>query len=114
MYFIMKYVVYILTDCNRKSLHVGLTDNLSETVLFYKENKHLFFDAADKVSRLVYSEEFFGEESAIARFHTIAAFTRSQKERLIRASNKDWVDLSLKFNRECLLAPSIRFSSARR
>ncbi|GAA4789051.1 GIY-YIG nuclease family protein [Olivibacter ginsenosidimutans] len=110
----MKHFVYILTDCNRKHLHVGLTDHLLETVAFYKQHKQLFFDAANKVSRLVYFEEFNAEEPAISRFHILASFTRSQKERLIRASNKDWRDLSLRLATESLfvnIQQSMRLSS---
>ncbi|QNL48917.1 GIY-YIG nuclease family protein [Olivibacter sp. SDN3] len=92
----MKLFVYILTDCNRKCLHVGLTDDLLKTVSFYKTHKQLFFDAASQVSRLVYFEEFRSEELGIERFNNLSIFTRSQKERLIRSYNKDWIDLSLK------------------
>jgi len=106
----MKCFVYILTDCNRKCLHVGLTHDLLETVSFYKNHKQLFFDASNKVSRLVYFEEFTAEEPAMNRFNMLSTFTRSQKERLIRASNKDWLDLSLQFGREHLLMPSTKFS----
>jgi len=91
----MKNFVYILTDSNRRCLHVGLTDDLLGTVAFYKEHKKLFFDAGHLVSRLVYFEEFVVEESAINRFNTLATYTRTQKERLIRIANKDWHDLSL-------------------
>lgn len=107
----MEYFIYILTDCNRKCLHVGLTHDLLETVSFYKDHKQLFFDAASKVSRLVYFEVFTAEEPAMNRFNMLSTFTRSQKERLIRASNKDWLDLSLQFGREHLLMPPAKFSS---
>jgi len=102
----MKQFVYILTDCNRKCLHVGLTDDLVKTTTFYKQHKQLFFDAATKVSRLVYFEEFTSGETALIRFNTLSTFTRSQKERLIRSLNKDWLDLSLKLETEQVF-PSI-------
>lgn len=109
----MKQFVYILTDCNRKCLHVGLTDDLLKTVSFYKEHKQLFFDAASQVSRLVYFEEFNREDLAMNRFKLLAVFTRSQKERLIRSANKDWLDLSLQLGQEQLLISSVRqFSTA--
>ncbi|WP_134090385.1 GIY-YIG nuclease family protein [Olivibacter sp. XZL3] len=91
----MKRFVYILTDCNRQCLHVGLTDDLIKTMAFYKEHKQLFFDATARVSRLVYFEEVDTEERSMSRFKVLSTFTRSQKERLIRSSNKDWRDLSL-------------------
>jgi len=107
-YIHMKRFVYILTDCNRKCLHVGLTDDLLKTVSFYKEHKQLFFDSTDKVSRLVYFEEFNAEEPALCRFNVLATFTRSQKERLIRSANKDWLDLSLQLGKEHLLMGSVQ------
>lgn len=109
----MKQFVYILTDCNRKCLHVGLTDNLLKTTTFYKEHKQLFFDSTAKVSRLVYFEEFTCDEAALLRFNTLCIFTRSQKERLIRLLNKDWVDLSLKLGKEqILMRDGIQFQLA--
>lgn len=108
----MKQFVYILTDCNRKCLHVGLTDDLLKTVSFYKEHKQLFFDVASQVSRLVYFEEFNREDAATSRFNLLATFTRSQKERLIRSSNKDWLDLSLQLGQEPLYVTSGHRSSA--
>ncbi|MDM8174973.1 MULTISPECIES: GIY-YIG nuclease family protein [Olivibacter] len=112
----MKRFVYILTDCNRQYLHVGLTDDLFKTMTFYKEHRQLFFDTAAKVSRLVYFEEIDTEELGIARFNVLSAFTRSQKERLIRAKNKDWQDLSLCLGIDNLVAnpqQPLRFSSMR-
>jgi len=99
----MKHFVYILTDCNRKCLHVGLTDDLLATIAFYKEHSRLFFDTASQISRLVYFEEFKSEEMSMKRFNILRLFTRSQKERLIRSVNKDWIDLSLGLDLENVL-----------
>lgn len=113
----MKRFIYILTDCNRQCLHVGLTDDLRKTMAFYKEHKQLFFDVTAKVSRLVYFEEADTEEIGISRFNTLSTFTRSQKERLIRATNKDWQDLSLHLGIDSLLINtqrSIQVSAVKR
>lgn len=112
----MKRFVYILTDCNRQCLHVGLTDDLIRTMAFYKEHKQLFFDATARVSRLVYFEEIDTEELSMSRFNLLSTFTRSQKERVIRASNKDWQDLSLRLGVDNFLVntqPSTHFSAVR-
>ncbi len=90
----MKKFVYILTDRNRTSLHVGMTADLIKTLDFYKQMPSLFFDNGQQLTRLVYFEEFKTETQALSRFKTISRFTRSQKNRLVRTCNPDWVDLT--------------------
>src|SRR5690606_6044204 len=85
--------IYVLTDCNRNCLHVGMTDDLSKAVNTYKELSGFFFDACSKVSRLVYHEALPTEEAALRRFRELSSYTRMQKERLIRKYNPNWVDL---------------------
>lgn len=93
----MKKYIFILTDCKRNSLHVGYSDDLLSTVNLYKEKRNLFFDNDTMVSRLVYSEEFYREEEALIRFNEFKAYTRQQKERLIRQTNPNWQDLTVHF-----------------
>jgi putative endonuclease len=91
----MKKFVYILTDRNRTSLHVGMSADLIKTLDFYKQMPNLFFDSGQQLSRLVYFEEFNAESQALSRFKLISRFTRMQKERLVRSCNPDWVDLTI-------------------
>lgn len=91
----MSNYIYILTDANRKCLHVGTTQDLQNAIKTYKELYGLFFDSNAPVSRLVYKEEFLSEESSLKRFEELKGFTRMQKERLIRRHNPNWVDLSV-------------------
>lgn len=91
----MKKFVYIVTDRNRTSLHVGMSANLIKTLDFYKQMPSLFFDSNQQLTRLVYFEEFKTEAQALSRFKLISRFTRMQKERLVRACNPDWVDLTI-------------------
>ncbi|MEJ5961676.1 GIY-YIG nuclease family protein [Pedobacter immunditicola] len=91
----MKKFVYILTDRNRTSLHVGMSADLMKTLDFYKQMPSLFFDSGQQLSRLVYFEEFNTETQALSRFKTLSRFTRMQKERLVRSCNPDWVDLTI-------------------
>lgn len=94
----MKQFIYILTDSNRRSLHVGLTQDLIYTMNYYKERHLAFFDSPKAVSRLVYLEETSTLEMARNRFKEISAYTRTQKEKIIRLKNMDWKDLSLQNN----------------
>lgn len=91
----MEHHLYILTDINRTSLHVGTTHNLDDAVKTYRDMYALFFDANSRISRLVYRETFATEEETIKRFEEVSQYTRMQKERLIRRTNPDWVDISI-------------------
>lgn len=91
----MQHHIYILTDINRKSLHVGTAADLNEAIKTYREMYTLFFDAGAQISRLVYKETHASEEAALQRFDELRNYTRMQKERLIRRHNPDWVDMSL-------------------
>ncbi|RCH55395.1 GIY-YIG nuclease family protein [Mucilaginibacter hurinus] len=114
----MKRFIYIITDRNRNNLHVGLTSDLLKTLDFYKQMPTLFFDSAQQLNRLVYFEEINSEDMAMERFKYVSTFTRPQKEKLIRAVNKEWIDLTGALNMENnmrvrpMLRPSI--GSARR
>jgi len=91
----MKKFVYIVTDRNRTSLHVGVSSDLIKTLDFYKQMPSLFFDSGQQLTRLVYFEEFRTENQALGRFKLISRFTRMQKERLVRSCNPDWIDLTI-------------------
>ena len=91
----MKKYVYVVTDRNRSSLHVGMSADLNKTMQFYRDMPNLFFDAGQQLTRLVYFEELNSEEIAMQRFKLISRFTRIQKERIIRSVNPDWLDLSI-------------------
>ncbi|WP_462265583.1 GIY-YIG nuclease family protein [Mucilaginibacter sp.] len=96
----MKRFIYIITDRNRTNLHVGLCSDLLKTLQFYREMPTLFFDSAQQLNRLVYFEEINTEEQAMERFKFVSTFTRTQKEKLIRAVNQDWIDLTIGLNYE--------------
>lgn len=100
---IMKKFVYIVTDRNRTSMHVGMSSDLIKTLDFYKQMPNLFFDNGMQLTRLVYFEEFKSEAQALARFKTISRFTRMQKERLVRSCNPDWIDLTIGLDFENIL-----------
>ncbi|MCZ4243795.1 GIY-YIG nuclease family protein [Pedobacter punctiformis] len=99
----MKKFVYIVTDRNRTSMHVGMSSDLIKTLDFYKKMPNLFFDNTKQLTRLVYFEEFKTEAQALARFKLISRFTRMQKERLVRSCNPDWIDLTIGLDFENIL-----------
>ncbi|EDM38193.1 endo/excinuclease amino terminal domain protein [Pedobacter sp. BAL39] len=100
----MKKFVYIITDRNRKSLHVGMSADLLKTLEFYKQMPSLFFDCGQQLTRLVYFEEFKTEEQALARFRMVSRFTRMQKERMVRSCNPNWIDLTIGLDFEHIIS----------
>lgn len=106
----MKRFIYIITDRNRKNLHVGLSSDLMKTLQFYRDMPTLFFDNAQQLNRLVYFEEINNEEMAMERFKFVSTFTRSQKEKMIRSVNADWIDLTigLTYEQNARVRPQMR------
>lgn len=100
----MKKYVFVVTDRNRNNLHVGLSADILKTMDFYKKMPSLMFDASQQLTRLVYFEELKDATSANIRFNTLNKFTRTQKERLIRSVNTDWLDLTLPLKHESLVS----------
>ena len=88
----MRYTLFILTDCNRKTLHLGVTSTLSQEIQRLKEYYSLFMDASSILGRLVYQESFASEQAALDRYKQYMQFTRMQSERLIRRQNPNWLD----------------------
>ena len=99
----MKKYVYVVTDRNRSTMHVGMSSDLMKTMKFYREMPNLFFDAAQQLTRLIYFEELNTEQAAMQRFKFISRFTRIQKEKIVRSVNPDWVDLSIGLDFEKIL-----------
>ena len=104
----MKNIVFIITDRNRKNLHVGMSGDLIKTMNFYRKMPNLFFDAGQQLTRLVYFEELNSELAALQRFETISHFTRAQKEKMLRSVNPDWIDLTTGLDYERVLKTGIQ------
>lgn len=102
-----KKFVYLVTDRNRSCLHVGMSTDLIKTMTFYRQMPNLFFDSGQQLTRLVYFEELNSENSAVQRFNLISKFTRTQKDRMIRSVNPDWIDLTLGLDFEHLLVSGV-------
>lgn len=99
----IKKYVFIVTDRNRNNLHVGLSADILKTMDFYKKMPSLMFDASQQLTRLVYFEELNDEATATNRFNLLNRYTRTQKERMVRSVNADWVDLTLALKNENLV-----------
>jgi putative endonuclease len=100
--------VYLVTDRNRSSIHVGMSSDLMKTMSFYRQMPNLFFDSGQQLTRLVYFEELSSETLAMERFKIISKFTRIQKDRTIRSVNPDWIDLSIGLDFEQIMITGIQ------
>lgn len=103
-----KKFVYLVTDRNRSSIHVGMSTDLMKTMSFYRQMPNLFFDAGQQLTRLVYFEELSSESSALERFNLISKFTRIQKDRMVRSVNPDWIDLTIGLDFEQILVSGMK------
>jgi putative endonuclease len=103
-----KKFVYLVTDRNRTSIHVGMSTDLMKTMGFYRQMPNLFFDSGQQLTRLVYFEELSSEAAALERFNLINKFARIQKDRLIRSVNPDWIDLTIGLDFEQVLVSGIQ------
>ena len=88
------YYVYILTNKSNKVMYVGVTNDLSRRMW---EHKSKIFDGFTKyyqVHKLVYFEEFFEINDAIAREKQIKGWSREKKNNLVKSKNPDFSDWS--------------------
>jgi putative endonuclease len=86
------YFVYILTNKGKSVLYTGVTNNLKER-LYYHNNPLPFSKAFAKRYKcvyLIYYEQFFQVEDAIAREKEIKGWSRRKKVDLISAFNANW------------------------
>ena len=90
----MNTYIYIFTDSNRTSLHVGLSEANQETAPHVHNLLSGFSkDPLSTLPRVVYKESLASEEIARKRFEELSRYTRMQKERLIRRHNPNWMNL---------------------
>ena len=89
-----KYFVYMMT--NRKSgvLYTGMTNNLARRGYEHKEKLTPGFTSKYNLTKLVFFEETFDVDAAIAREKQIKGWLRKKKIELIEVQNPDWRDMS--------------------
>jgi putative endonuclease len=95
-----QYFVYILASKKNGTLYIGVTNSVERRV---DEHKNKFnpnsFSARYNVNLLVYYETFQYIDDAIIREKQIKKWNRQWKINLIEEENKDWKDLSEKWNK---------------
>ena len=87
------YFVYILTNPQKTTLYIGVTNDLRRRLsehLINKKTTNTSFSGRYKCHRLVYFELFESMDIAIDREKQIKRWSRKKKERLIETKNPKW------------------------
>ena len=86
--------VYIMTNKNKTTLYIGLTDNLPRRI--HEHKNHLLkgsFTDRYNLEYCIYYEEFEYINLAINREKELKKWNRQKKEALINAKNPEWKEL---------------------
>lgn len=92
-----RYYVYILSSYKR-TLYVGMTNDLARRLYEHRENKNNAFTARYNISMLVHDEVIENVNEAIAREKEIKGWRHSKKVALIQEHNLGWNDLIQSLN----------------
>ena len=88
------FFVYILASERNGTLYIGMTNNLERRL--YEHKHHLLKGFTDRynVVRLVYFEQTYSVDAAIAREKQLKNWRRAWKLELIEKENPEWRDLA--------------------
>ncbi|WP_293906764.1 MULTISPECIES: hypothetical protein [unclassified Sphingobacterium] len=87
------FIIYILTDSNRKRFEIGLSSNIFGTVMELQQSNNFIFNQGGSLNRIIYTSSFTDLGAAHKKIDELQHFTRMQIERLIRKSNPNWNNL---------------------
>ena len=82
--------VYILTNKNKTTLYIGVTNDLNRRLKEHQSGNGSKFTKKYGLEYLIYFEEFNIIELAIAREKQLKGWTRIKKNKLIESINPDW------------------------
>ena len=85
----------MMTNKHKTTIYTGVTNDLQRRVNEHKEKKFDGFSKKYNLDFLVYYEEFYDVNQAIAREKQIKAGSRKKKEILIVKMNPEWKDFAL-------------------
>ncbi len=82
--------VYIVTNKNKTTLYIGVTNNLMRRIQEHRDGLGSLFTKKYKTHHLVYFETFDSIEEAIKREKQLKRWSRIKKENLINGKNSNW------------------------
>ena len=88
------YYVYIISNKNRSTLYVDVTNDLVRRVYEHKTGMGSKFAIKYNLNELIYYEQSQDINSAIKREKQIKNWYKEWKWELIKTQNKDLIDLS--------------------
>ena len=83
------YHVYILTNLNKTTLYIGITNNLKRRLYEHRQESKGFVKIY-KTYFLLYWERFDMPSMAIKREKQLKKWSRKKKESLINTTNASW------------------------
>ena len=86
--------VYIMSNKNRTTFYIGVTNDIARRVAEHKEGSGSKFTAKYKLHDLVYFEVIYDIEQAIRREKQLKNWHREWKLNLIKELNPEMKDLS--------------------
>ncbi len=92
------YYVYILTNFNKTTLYVGVTNDIRQRLYYHKNpaNEQTFCTKY-KCFYIIYYEHFQEINQAISREKEIKGWRREKKNNLIASFNPEWKFLNEEF-----------------
>lgn len=87
------FIVYIVTDNNRRYFEIDFTSNMFSTVMELQQANSFILQRGPHLNRIIYSEAFSKLACAKKRMNELQNFTRMQIERVIRKNNPNWNNL---------------------
>ncbi len=87
------FIIYIVTDSNRRRFEIGLSSNIFNTVIELQQSNNLIFNQNPNLHRIIYIEAFTNLPCARKKMSELQHFTNMQIERIIRKSNPNWNNL---------------------
>ena len=100
------YYVYILTNKNRSTLYIGVTNHLEHRVAQHRSKEVKGFTARYSLCVLLYYEVAPDPLAAIAREKQLKGWRREKKVALIEKVNPRWMDLAAGWGGEIVRDPS--------
>ncbi|MCC7520370.1 MAG: GIY-YIG nuclease family protein [Flavobacteriaceae bacterium] len=89
-----KGYVYIMTNLNKSTLYIGVTNNLTRRIFEHKNRLiRNSFTARYNLEYCIYYEEYLSIEKAISREKELKKWNRVKKEELINKMNPQWIEL---------------------
>jgi putative endonuclease len=88
-----RYFVYILANCPKGVLYIGVTNDLARRVWEHKTRAAKGFTSKYGVTMLVYFEEYASILEARERERVLKCWRRAWKFKLVEQMNPSWQDL---------------------